>query len=110
MVPGREKWRAAVVSNRSFKTKAGRNRARIFHTRIALVIEKSHCETGINRNLVRISFRPGDLVQAEACQQAGFVRNTVIDSDGKLVGTGVNLGGRFVGPRADAPVGLLGKG
>src|SRR5262245_4901010 len=97
MIFRRKKWSTTVVSKSSFRTQPRRKRSRIFHSRIALMIEKSYGEAGIYRDLIGICLRSRDLVQAEPRQQVGLVRNTVIDADGKLVGVRINLRGRLVG-------------
>ena len=42
-----------------------RNRPRISHAGISLVIEELYAEVGINRRLIRVGQRPGYLIQAE---------------------------------------------
>src|SRR5580765_4098151 len=110
MIAGREKWGTADVSKRSFRNQAGRNRARVFHSRIALMIEEPYGEAGIERNLIGIRFRPSDLVQAESGHQVGFVGNTMIDADRKLIGIGVDLGGRFISTSAISSRRVVGQG
>ena len=67
------------------------NGARISHPGIALVIEELDSETGVNRGLVGIGERAGDLVQAESRQQSGLVGKAMIDPHRKLVGARVDL-------------------
>src|SRR5205823_4702312 len=96
----RKKRRAANVAERSFRGQVRRNRSRIFDPRIALMIEKLNAEAGINRGLIGIVGRPGDLIQAEARKQRSLVGNAMVHADRELIRARGHFGRSRIGPRA----------
>ena len=64
LVAGEEKRRAADVAESRLIAELRRGRAGIFYCRASLVIEELHAKVRIQRGLIRVRRRPGDLVAA----------------------------------------------
>jgi len=62
--------------------------ARIRHARAALMIEELYGKTGVECRLIRIRDWARDLVQAESSKQLCFVRDAMVNANGKLIGDG----------------------
>src|SRR5262249_56115270 len=66
MVNCREIRSAANISERCFRCQTRRDRARVFHACVPLVVKELHGEARVNRCLIRIGQRTRDLIEAES--------------------------------------------
>src|SRR5437764_2832676 len=82
---------------------------RILDRCAALMIEELHTKAGVDRSLVRVRDRPPHLVQTESCEQMRFLREAMIDSNGKLISAGCDFRRRRVSARSVWPVWIVGQ-
>ena len=92
VVAGDEKRRAADVTQIRLIAEVWREGARIFYGGIALVIEELHAKIGIDRGLIGVGDRAGNLIAAEAQQQGGLIRKAMIEPERSLIRIGDNFG------------------
>ena len=76
---------------------------------VALMIEEADSEGGVDGGLIGIGGGTSDLVKAKASEQVGFIGETMIDTEGKLIGVGGNFGRRGIGARAVGAGGIIGE-
>src|SRR5260370_11196501 len=107
VVAGDEKRRAADVAESRLIAEVWREGARIFYGSIALVIEELHAKIGINRGLVGVGDRSGNLIAAEAQEQGGLIRKAMIEPERSLIRIGHNFGRCGIRARAVCAVRIV---